>query len=104
MLTQATRFITGIDVKDSQCGYTAIAREALRKLNFERITDSWGVPNDFLIECACHNLRVKYVQIKARTGFRRSYIRLYSYVPKMAHILLRGAIYVNSRRRAKGER
>jgi glycosyltransferase involved in cell wall biosynthesis len=94
MLTLMTRIITGIDVRDSQCGYSAIARDALMSFDLERVTDSWGVPNDFLIECACRGLKVKYVQIKARRGFRRSYIRLYSYLPRMTFILLRGAVRI----------
>jgi glycosyltransferase involved in cell wall biosynthesis len=102
LLTMATRVITGIDVKDSQCGYTAISREALNRLDLERITDSWGVPNDILIECARRGLRVKYVQVKARAGIRRSYIRLYSYVPRMTFILLRGALRIARARKGKG--
>jgi glycosyltransferase involved in cell wall biosynthesis len=102
-LTLMTRIITGIDVRDSQCGYTAIAREALMSFDLERITDSWGVPNDFLIECACLGLKVKYTQIKARRGFRRSYIRLYSYVPRMIFILLRGALRIARARIGKGK-
>jgi glycosyltransferase involved in cell wall biosynthesis len=103
MLTMATRVVTGIDVRDSQCGYTAITRKALGKFDLERVTDSWGVPNDFLIECACRGLRVRYVEIKAQPGFRRSYIRLYSYVPRMTFILLRGALRIARARVGKGE-
>jgi glycosyltransferase involved in cell wall biosynthesis len=103
ILTMMTRVTTGLDVKDSQCGYTAITKEALNSLDLKRITDSWGVPNDFLVECACHGLRVKYVQINARRGFRRSYIRIYSYVPRMVFILLRGALRVAKARAGKGK-
>lgn len=104
MLTIATRIITGIDIRDSQCGYTVVTREALDRLNLERITDSWGVPNDFLIECACRGLRVRCVKVKARAGVRRSYIRLYSYVPRMVYILLRGTIRIASARKEKVNR
>ena len=103
LLTVATRAVTGIDVKDSQCGYTAITREALMSLDLERITDSWGVPNDFLIECACRGLRVKYVPVKARAGFRPSYIRLRSYIPRMAFILFRGALRIARSRMDHGQ-
>jgi glycosyltransferase involved in cell wall biosynthesis len=103
LLTKSTHVITGLNVKDSQCGYTAITRQGLKSLNLERITDSWGVPNDLLVECACRGLRVKYVKVKARAGIRRSYIRLYSYVPRMVNILLRGALRVNTSRRTKTE-
>jgi glycosyltransferase involved in cell wall biosynthesis len=94
ILTIATRLITGIDVKDSQCGYTAITRAALNNMDLERITNSWGVPNDFLVECACRGLRVKYVQIEAKAGLRHSYIRLHSYLPRMTFILARGAVRI----------
>jgi glycosyltransferase involved in cell wall biosynthesis len=103
MLTMATHIITGIDIRDSQCGYTAITRKALKRLDLDRVTDSWGVPNDFLVECACRGLRVKNVQIKARAGSRRSYIRLYSYLPRMTFILLRGAVRIARARVGKGE-
>jgi hypothetical protein len=103
LLTMMTHLITGLDVKDSQCGYTAITSDALRSLDLKHITDSWGVPNDFLIECACHGLRVKYLHIKTRPGFRRSYISLYSYVPRMVFILLRGALRIAKARAGKGK-
>jgi glycosyltransferase involved in cell wall biosynthesis len=102
-LTLMTRAITGMDVRDSQCGYTAIARDALMSFDLERITDSWGVPNDFLVECSCRGLKVKYVRIKARPGFRRSYIRIYSYVPRMMFILVRGALRVARGKFGKGK-
>jgi glycosyltransferase involved in cell wall biosynthesis len=104
MLTVATRVITGIPVRDSQCGYTAITSEALRRLNLDRITDSWGVPNDILIECACRGLRVRCVPIQARTGFRRSYIRLHAYVPRLFLILARGAFRIARARMGRKEK
>jgi glycosyltransferase involved in cell wall biosynthesis len=94
LLTIITRLITGINVKDSQCGYTAITSSALRKMALERVTDAWGVPNDLLIECVCCGLRVKYVQVSARAGLRHSYIKLRSYLPRMAFILARGTVRV----------
>jgi glycosyltransferase involved in cell wall biosynthesis len=101
ILTLMTRIITGLDVRDSQCGYTAIAREALMSFDLERITDSWGVPNDFLVECACRGLKVKYIHVRSCRGSRRSYITIYSYLPRMTFILLRGAIRIAKARYAK---
>jgi glycosyltransferase involved in cell wall biosynthesis len=92
MLTLLTRTLTGIDVKDSQCGFTVITRGALEKLDLEWITNSWGVPNDFLFECAAKNLTVKCVDVKAHFGKRHSYIRIYSYIPRMVFVLLRGRL------------
>jgi dolichol-phosphate mannosyltransferase len=90
MLSTLTRLLTGLEVKDSQCGFTAITREALQKLDLQWITNTWGVPNDFLFECAAQRLRVRYVKVQAHRGERRSYIRIYSYVPRMVFVLLRG--------------
>jgi glycosyltransferase involved in cell wall biosynthesis len=104
ILTLATRVITGIDVRDSQCGYTAITSEGLRRLNLARITDSWGVPNDILIECACFGLRVRCVPIKARVGYRRSYIRLHAYVPRLTLILARGVFRIARARMGSKEK
>jgi glycosyltransferase involved in cell wall biosynthesis len=100
LLTFATRLMSGLDVKDSQSGFTAIRRDALERLDINRITDSWGVPNDLLFECAAQRLRVRYVKVKALNGGRRSYIRLHSYVPRLAYILLRGKIRVAAARLA----
>jgi glycosyltransferase involved in cell wall biosynthesis len=104
ILTAATRVITGIDVRDSQCGYTAITRKGLGRLNLAQITDSWGVPNDILIECACRGLRVRCVPIKARVGYRRSYIKLHAYVPRLTLILARGAFRIVRARKGSKEK
>ena len=101
MLSLLTRILTGLEVKDSQCGFTAITREALEKLDLESITNTWGVPNDFLFECATQELRVKYVNIKAYRGERRSYIRIHSYIPRMVFVLLRGRLRLVRSRKKK---
>ena len=101
MLSLLTRMLTELDVKDSQCGFTAITREALEKLDLQWITNTWGVPNDILFECATQRLRIKYVNIKAYRGERCSYIRIHSYVPRMVFVLLRGRVrLVRSRKKS----
>jgi len=101
ILSQVTQALTGLEVKDSQCGFTAITREALEKFNLERVTNTWGVPNDFLFECASQRLRIKYVNVKAHRGERRSYIHIHSFIPRMVFVLLRGRVrLVRSRKRS----
>ena len=101
MLSLLTQALTGLEVRDSQCGFTAITREALEKLDLQWVTNKWGVPNDLLFECAAKRLRVKYVNIKAHRGERRSYIRIYSYIPRMVFVLVRGRMrLVRSRNRS----
>jgi len=101
ILSLLTRTLTGLDVKDSQCGFTAITRQALEKLDLGWVTDTWGVPNEILFECANQRLRVRYVTVKAYRGERRSYIRIYSYIPRMVFVLLRGRMrLVRSRKKS----
>jgi glycosyltransferase involved in cell wall biosynthesis len=92
ILTILTRLITGIDVRDSQCGFTAVRRETLTEFDFKWISDSWGVPNDILVECARLGKRVQYVPVRAVCSTRPSYIRLHSYLPRIAYVLLRGSL------------
>ena len=92
LLTFLTRLFTKLDVKDSQCGYTAITSESLKKINLEFVSDKWGVPNDLLFECANKGLRVKYVPIKTIYGGRKSYISLPRYIFRVSTILFRGYI------------
>jgi glycosyltransferase involved in cell wall biosynthesis len=105
LLSQLTQQIVGFEVRDSQCGFTAATRDTLEKFDLNWVSDSWGVPNDFLFECARLGLRVKYVKVSALLGYRHSYIRTRSYVPRMVFILVRGALRVfRSRRTANNAR
>ena len=92
LLTRLTGLITGIDVKDSQCGFTAATRQAIEKFDLQWLSNSWGVPNDFLVECSRLGMRVSFIPISALVGWRRSYIHLPSYVPRMIFVLARGAL------------
>ncbi len=94
MLTMLTRMITGIDIRDSQCGFTAIERKALSEVDLQWLSDSWGVPNELLFECARLSKRVKYVPVKARPANRRSYIRLHSFLPRITFVLCRGSVRI----------
>jgi dolichol-phosphate mannosyltransferase len=92
LLTYLTKRITKLDVKDSQCGFTAISRAGLRKINFGFLSDRWGIPNDMLLECAMRGLRVKYVPIKSIYTGRKSYIKLPSFAVRLLAILVRGSL------------
>jgi dolichol-phosphate mannosyltransferase len=92
VLTYLTRRITGLDVKDSQCGFAAISRNALRKINFGFLSDRWGVPNDILLECAMRGIQVKYVPVQTIYDGRRSYIRLPGFAIRLLAILVRGTL------------
>ncbi len=89
-LSFLTSAITDYDVKDSQCGYTAISRDALKRINLEFLSDRWGIPNDILIECSVKGVQVKFVPVKTIYGTRKSYINLPKYILRVLTILFRG--------------
>ena len=92
LLSFLTSVITDYDVKDAQCGYTAISRNALQILNLEFLSDRWGIPNDILIECSVKRLQVKFVPIKIIYGTRKSYISLPKYIVRVITLLFRGTL------------
>lgn len=59
VLSGLTRLLTGYpELRDSQCGYTAISAEVLRRLPLERLYERYGYPNDLLAMLADAGARV----------------------------------------------
>jgi glycosyltransferase involved in cell wall biosynthesis len=50
-------------VADSQSGYTAINKKALRLIDLDKLYTWYGHPNDILVRLNVHNLRVKDVPV-----------------------------------------
>ena len=88
LLTCLTRLATRVDVKDSQCGFTAINRTTLEGIDMNRLSDSWGITNCLLAECSRNHKSVAFVPVSTRYGARKSYIRLRTYIPCIVMILL----------------
>ncbi|HAF12286.1 MAG TPA: glycosyl transferase family 2 [Blastocatellia bacterium] len=69
MLTFVNKLASGYwNIFDPQNGYTAIKREALRRLDFNTIHKGYFFENDMLIALNLHNFRVRDVAIPARYG------------------------------------
>lgn len=75
LLSFATRLASGLDVDDSQCGYTAISRHAVRALPLAELWPRFGYPNDLLMLLAQHGLRVGEVAVRPVYGNERSGVR-----------------------------
>lgn len=71
-----TRLVTGLSVGDSQCGYTAIARDALVALPLDRLWPRYGYPNDVLGWLAVNGMRVADVPVRPVYADERSGIGL----------------------------
>jgi glycosyltransferase involved in cell wall biosynthesis len=63
-LAAATRLTTGLAIDDSQCGYTAISREAAARLPLHELWPRYGYPNDLLGMLAEAGFRVVEVPIR----------------------------------------
>lgn len=59
-----TRWATGLAVRDSQCGYTALARHAADVLPIQRMWPRYGYPNDLLGMLAEAGLPMREVTVK----------------------------------------
>jgi glycosyltransferase involved in cell wall biosynthesis len=74
-LSSMTRVATGLAVRDSQCGYTALSRAAWEKLRLDALWPRYGYPNDLLSRLAIAGLRVREVVVRPVYGEEESGIR-----------------------------
>ncbi len=90
-LSFVTKVVSGYFASfDSQCGYTAIRRELLERLELDRIFPRYGYPNDLLCRLHAAGARVVDVPVRAIYGAHwKSGIRLRTVVYPIAWVLLR---------------
>ena len=91
LLSAATRVTSGYrHVFDSQCGYTAIHREALAKISLGRVWARYGYPNDLLSRLHVAGVRVVDVPVRPIYGAHwKSGIRLGAALHPIPWVLLR---------------
>jgi glycosyltransferase involved in cell wall biosynthesis len=91
-LSMLTKIASGYwHVADSQSGFTAISRPALKSLDLDRLYHSYGYPNDLLIQLNIRNLRVADVPTHPRYGVgERSSMNVFLVMPTVSYLLLRG--------------
>jgi glycosyltransferase involved in cell wall biosynthesis len=75
LLSFATRVATGLDVSDTQCGYTALSARAARSLPLAELWPRYGYPNDLLGLLAAHGKRVVEVPVRPVYADEQSGIR-----------------------------
>jgi glycosyltransferase involved in cell wall biosynthesis len=63
-LSFATRTATGLDISDSQCGYTALSANVARRLPLRELWPRFGYPNDLLGLLAAAGARVRDVPVR----------------------------------------
>lgn len=85
-----TGLAIGKPIRDSQCGYTAIARRGLRALDLDAFWPSFGYPNDLLGQLAACGARIAEVPVRAIYGDETSKLRL-RHVPPIFFLVGRAA-------------
>jgi len=75
VLSKMTGWAAGIDVVDSQCGYTVIAARALGRLDLDGLWPSFGYPNDLLGKlamagCSTRDVLVRPIYAGETSGIR----------------------------------
>ncbi|MEM7609005.1 MAG: glycosyltransferase family 2 protein [Myxococcota bacterium] len=100
VLSWLTRQATGLHVSDSQCGYTAITRQAAERCNASSMWPRYGYPNDLLCRLALAGCRVVDVPVRPLYGDEVSGVRWPDATVVVPALLIRGAF----RRRLAGRR
>ncbi len=91
VLSLLTKIASGYwHVADSQAGYTAISRDALRRLDLDALYPRYGFPNDMLVHLNVQNARVRDVPSRPIYDVgEESGIRLRSVVPRIFWLLFK---------------
>jgi dolichol-phosphate mannosyltransferase len=93
LLGKLTALIAGVPIRDSQCGFTALSRDAAARLPLAKLWSGYGYPNDLLGMLSERDLTVGEVTVRPVYGDEESGIRLWHalfVVPfVLARVLLR---------------
>lgn len=92
VLSRLTSLATGMIVRDSQCGYTAISRAAAHRVALDRVWPGYGYPNDLLGRLAAARLRVREVTVRPIYQDEESGIRLRHGLVVIPFLLARTAL------------
>jgi glycosyltransferase involved in cell wall biosynthesis len=91
VLSLLTKIASGYwHVADSQAGYTAVSRQALARLDLDRLYPRYGFPNDVLVHLNVDNARVRDVPSRPIYDVgEQSGIRLRSVIPRISWLLFK---------------
>ena len=95
MLSLLTKIASGYwHVADSQAGYTAINRKALRTVDWSRMYERYGQPNDLLVRLNVYNFRVCDVPVRPVYDIgEKSGIKPLRMIPKLSWLLWKLFLY-----------
>ena len=89
VLARLTALAAGVPVRDSQCGYTVLSRDAAHQLPLHKLWSRYGYPNDLLGMLSERNLPVSEVVVRPVYADEESGIRLWHALFVVPFVLLR---------------
>ena len=90
MLSFLTKIASGYwHVADSQTGYTALNKRALKMLPLEDIYPRYGMPNDFLVTLNIYNMRVVDVPVRPVYADETSGINIKKVIFSLSFLLMK---------------
>ena len=94
-LSLLTKIASGYwDIADSQSGYAAINKKALKRINWDEMYKRYGQPNDILVRLNIYNFRVCDVVMNPVYGVgEKSGIKPFRMIPKLSLLLFRLFLY-----------
>lgn len=92
LLSYFTLWMTGLRVQDSQCGYTAMSKDAYCALPLAELWPSYGYVNDLLALCAHRKLRVRDVTVRPVYRNEQSGLRYYHALFVVPFVLMRSFV------------
>ena len=99
VLGRLTSWAIGVPLGDSQCGYTAITRQALQRIDLAAVWSRYGYPNDLLGLVATSGARIAEVTVRPVYADEHSGLRAY-HVATIGWLIARAYYRRLSRRRA----
>lgn len=101
-LAWLTRRASGLDVDDSQCGYTVLSGHAARQLPWDELWPRYGYPNDLLMLVAGQGFRVAEVAVRPVYASEHSGVRPW-HLLTVCYVILRRGIRQGLRPAPAGE-
>jgi glycosyltransferase involved in cell wall biosynthesis len=90
VFSRLTSLAIGQPISDSQCGFTALSRDAAQALDLGALWPSFGYPNDLLGQLAARAARIREVPVRAIYGSEISKLRL-RHLPPIFFLIARAA-------------
>lgn len=91
LLSLLTKIASGYwHVTDSQSGYTAINKDALKTIDWDTMYKRYGQPNDLLVRLNIYDFKVRDVPIQPVYGVgEKSGVKPFRMIPKLSLLLFR---------------